>query len=63
MKLIGEILCQMVCLTPSQLEQALEEQKGRNLRLGQILIDHDYVTKLQLESALKIQEKTNKALV
>ena len=69
MKLIGEILCQMVCLKQSHLEQALKEQKeqkeqnGETLPLGQILLDHDYITEIQLQTALKIQEKTNRAYV
>ena len=61
MKLIGEILCEMVCLRHSQLEQALQEQQhGEKRPLGQILIEQGYITEIQLQSALKIQEKINK---
>ena len=61
MKLIGEILCKMACLRHSQLEQALQEQQeGKKLPLGQVLVEHGYITEIQLQSALKIQEKINK---
>ena len=66
MKLIGEIICGMVCLKQSQLEQALKEQKEQNREarpLGQILIDHGYITEMQLQSALKIQKKINRVSV
>lgn len=63
MKLIGGILCEMVCLRRSQLEEALEEQKGGDRLLGQILVDHGYVTEIQLRSALQIQKKTNMTAV
>lgn len=62
MKSIGEILCEMHCLKQCQLEQALalKEQKGETRPLEQILIDHGYITKIHLQMALKIQEKTKK---
>ena len=60
MKLIGEILCKMICLTQSQLEQALQEQKDVTCLLGRILIDHSHITEIQLRSALEIQKKTNR---
>lgn len=41
---IGEILCQLGIITPSQLEEALEKQKTEGGKLGEILISLGYVT-------------------
>ena len=57
MRLLGEILCRMAGLKPSQLREALHEQKRDRHPLGQILIRHGYITEEQLQEALEIQEE------
>ncbi|MCK5270584.1 MAG: Flp pilus assembly complex ATPase component TadA [Sedimentisphaerales bacterium] len=52
---LGQLLCEKSYLDISQLDQALEEQKGTRKRLGKILLDLGYVTQAQLTEALAVQ--------
>lgn len=58
-KRIGEILCENGSLSQSELNEALEEQKGgqQHQPLGQVLIGLGYIAEEQLNDALLIQTK------
>ena len=56
MKKIGEILIENGALTPIQLGEALERQKGEPVKLlGQILLEMGYVTEEDIVAALAAQ--------
>ncbi|MCX6112833.1 MAG: type II secretion system ATPase GspE [Proteobacteria bacterium] len=52
---IGQILLEHTSLTPEQLEEVLEIQRQKGLRLGEILISKNYLTPEELAKALAIQ--------
>ena len=53
---IGQILLQHTSLTPQQLEEALEIQREKGVRLGEVLISKkNYLTPEELAKALVIQ--------
>lgn len=52
---IGQILLQHTSLTPQQLEEALEIQREKGLRLGEVLVSKNYLTPEELAKALVIQ--------
>ncbi len=59
-KKLGELLCEKSYLDESGLKYALEEQKIKHRRLGQILLDLGYVTQAQLNEALAHQAGIDK---
>jgi general secretion pathway protein E len=52
---IGQILLDHTSLTPDQLEEVLEIQRQKGLRLGEILVSKNYLTPEELAKALAIQ--------
>lgn len=54
-KKIGEILIDLNLLTPQQLQESLDEQKGSGKLLGQILLTHKIINKEDLARALAAQ--------
>jgi general secretion pathway protein E len=52
---IGQILLDHTSLTPEQLEEVLQIQHEKGLRLGEILISKNYLTPEELAKALAIQ--------
>ncbi|MBS1988204.1 type II secretion system ATPase GspE [Candidatus Dependentiae bacterium] len=54
-KKIGEILIDLNVLTPQQLQESLDEQKGSGKLLGQILLAHKIISKEDLARALAQQ--------
>lgn len=54
-KKIGEILIDLNVLTPQQLQESLDEQKGSGKLLGQILLAHKIISKEDLARALAAQ--------
>ena len=52
---IGQILLQHTSLTPQQLEEALEIQREKGVRLGEVLVSKNYLTPEELAKALVIQ--------
>ncbi len=52
---IGQILLKHTSLTPEQLEEVLEIQRQKGLRLGEVLISKNYLTTEELAKALSIQ--------
>lgn len=54
-KKIGQLLCERSYLAESALEDALDHQKRRYRRLGQILLELGYITKRQLTEVLACQ--------
>jgi len=52
---IGQILLEYTSITPEQLEEVLEIQHQKGLRLGEILISKNYLTPEELAKALAIQ--------
>lgn len=52
---VGDILIELKVLTAEQLELALQEQKSTGKLLGQVLLDHKFVTKSDIARALAIQ--------
>jgi len=58
---VGTVLKDLGAVEHSQLKEALKEQtedKGEK-RLGQILLERDYVREVDLDRALAIQQRTN----
>lgn len=61
--LLGEILISLGVLTSEQLNIALKEQETLNLKgaehkpIGQILLEHGFITPNDLIEAIKIQTK------
>jgi len=53
--LIGDILLEAGVITQDQLEAGLKEQKTSKKRLGEILIDREWMTERQLAEALSAQ--------
>lgn len=61
-RLVGEILKDMKIIDKEQLQRALLRQRraGDHKKIGQIMIEADYVNEGQLDRALEVQEtKTN----
>jgi MSHA biogenesis protein MshE len=54
---IGEALISQGWLTSKQLADALQEQKRTGLKLGQILIDNNFVSEEQIAQVLATQQK------
>jgi len=54
-KKIGELLCEKSYLNESNLELALAEQKIKDRRLGEIMLDLGHITQAQLNEVLAIQ--------
>jgi len=56
-KRLGEILCQMGCITHKQLEASLQQQKegSRSVPLGRILLNQEAVSEHDLGRALALQ--------
>lgn len=52
---IGQILLKHTSLTPEQLEEVLEIQRQKGMRLGEVLISKNYLTTEELAKALAIQ--------
>ncbi len=52
---LGQILVSSGVLTQAMLEQALVDQQGSKKRLGEILIENDYITESQLIDSLSAQ--------
>ena len=54
---VGEILNDMGAVSSDQLQDALKAQeKGTDKRLGEILLDNDYVREIDLDRALQVQK-------
>ncbi|MBF0239673.1 MAG: hypothetical protein HQM12_18380 [SAR324 cluster bacterium] len=51
-KLFGEILLEKKMVTPEQLEHALKIQKSSNRFIGELLVDHGYITEEQRNQIL-----------
>jgi len=56
-KMIGEALVEAGLITNEQLENALTLRKGKNKRLGKILLELGYATEFQIAEALSKQQK------
>lgn len=54
-KKIGEILIDLHVITPQQLQECLDEQKISGRLIGQILLEHKFITKDDLGNALAQQ--------
>src|SRR4030042_831444 len=54
-KKIGELLCEKSYLNESNLELALAEQKNKDRRLGEIMLDLGHITQAQLNEVLALQ--------
>lgn len=54
-KLLGELLLEKKLVTEEQLKEALEEQKRTGDRLGQILLEHGYVSTDKVGEVLELQ--------
>ena len=53
---LGEILNDMGVVSPDEVEEALRKQeKGTDKRIGEILVDENYVREIDLDRALQIQ--------
>ncbi|HOW16769.1 MAG TPA: ATPase, T2SS/T4P/T4SS family, partial [bacterium] len=52
---IGQILLKHTSLTPEQLEEVLDIQRQKGLRLGEVLLGKNYLTTEELAKALAIQ--------
>ena len=55
---IGQVLLDIGCITPSQLQMGLQAQKEEvhsHKRLGEIMVEGGFITKEERDSALKIQ--------
>jgi len=57
MKKIGEILVESGLLTPEQLEEILQKQKGTGKKVGEIVVAAEMITEKQLLKALEYQLK------
>ena len=54
---VGEILNDMGAVSSDQLQDALKAQeRGTDKRLGEILVDNDYVREVDLDRALQVQK-------
>jgi len=54
---VGEILNDMGAVSSDHLQDALKAQeKGTDKRLGEILLDNDYVREVDLDRALQVQK-------
>ncbi len=60
-KKIGQLLCERSYLVESALEDALDRQKQRYHRLGQILLELGHITKRQLTEVLASQAGIQRA--
>ncbi|MED4603479.1 ATPase, T2SS/T4P/T4SS family [Paenibacillus validus] len=54
-KRIGDLLVEAGLLTPEQLSTALQEQRETKMRLGEFLINRNYITEQQLIEVLEFQ--------
>jgi MSHA biogenesis protein MshE len=52
---LGDLLVQDALVTPEQLERALGEQRSSGRKLGQVLIDHEWITEAQIAKAVARQ--------
>ena len=52
---LGEILVQQSSLTPNELTLSLQEQKKTGKRIGQILIEHNFISREELVKVLAYQ--------
>jgi len=59
-KKLGELLVQAGCVTESQIEQALAEQKKSGEKLGEIFVRHGVLTEKQLNCFLDFQNMQSK---
>ena len=55
-KSLGEALIEQGWLTPKQLSDALQEQKRSGQKLGQVLIDNNFVSDEQIAKVLAAQQ-------
>ena len=54
---IGEILSDMGAVSSEQVKDALEAQEeGTDKRIGEILVENDYVREVDLDRALQVQK-------
>jgi hypothetical protein len=60
MKLIGEILAETCDLTHEVISQALKIQSSNGLRLGEILVNQNLISKPDLHNALSLQSRMNR---
>ena len=49
---IGSLFVEKGMVTPAQLDEALERQKGTGDRLGEVLVELGYVSRIELASAI-----------
>ena len=52
---LGDLLVQDALISAEQLEQALGEQRSSGRKLGQVLIDHGWITEAQIAKAVARQ--------
>src|SRR3989344_5600668 len=52
---LGDLLVQDALISTEQLEQALSEQRSSGRKLGQVLIDHGWITEAQIAKAVARQ--------
>ena len=52
---LGDLLVQDNLISNEQLEQALSEQRSSGRKLGQVLVDHDWITEAQIAKAVARQ--------
>jgi len=52
---LGDLLVQDKLITVDQLDQALGEQRSSGRKLGQVLIDHEWITEAQIAKAVARQ--------
>jgi MSHA biogenesis protein MshE len=52
---LGDLLVQDALISAEQLEQALGEQRSSGRKLGQVLIDHGWITEVQIAKAVARQ--------
>ena len=52
---LGDLLVQDKLVTPEQLDQALAEQRSSGRKLGQVLVDHAWITEAQIAKAVARQ--------
>jgi len=52
---LGDLLVQDNLITPEQLDQALAAQRSGGLKLGQVLVDHGWLTEVQIAKAIARQ--------
>ena len=61
-QLLGQILLRKRYITPTQLENAISQQKNCSLKLGELLIQQGFLHSSQLEEALQEQTWRQKGL-